>query len=74
MPARFQHTKALGPDLDGWHVIVPPPAHEAQPVRRIGHDGVHAAIWQRLEHLDAIALNDRHNALILLANPAIDCP
>ena len=56
MAARLQHAQALGPHLHAWHVVVPALAHEGQAVGRVGHDGIHAAVRQGAEHLQAVAV------------------
>lgn len=51
VPTWLQHAQTLGPYLHARHVVVPSFPHEAQAVRRVGDDGVHACVWHGAEHV-----------------------
>lgn len=42
--ARLEYAQALSPYFHAGHVVVPALAHEAQAIRRVGDNGVDAAV------------------------------
>ena len=64
--ARLEDSQTLLRPLAAGGQRVPLAAHEAEPVRRIGHDRIHGRIGQGSQHVEAVAVVQRDPVALIV--------
>jgi len=64
--ARLEDSQALGGERQAGRQVVPLLAHEAEPIRRIGHDRIHRRIGQGSQHVEAVAVVQRDPVALIV--------